>query len=211
MISKDRIFKRGDVIVSGYGNVRIFTGECEPDVAVDDGCKGVFYEALTPYCESDAPAGTDMRYARHATAKEKKRFFQILKANRLVYHARTCTIKAMDGYDLLAAANYQVGRYEGEPMPFKVVKKREYPTMEQVRLLENEKRLLDETIATHVREKEQLREEKERLEVELLSKARLIEELRSDTIKLKNAAKVDEDYVEFLLGRGLLARIFNRR
>lgn len=97
MITKGRIFKKGDVIVSGFGNIRILVGETGNGEA-GDGAKGVFYDALTMYCESDAPAGTDMRYARHATDREKKIFFDTLKYNGLVYDARTCTIKKGPNY-----------------------------------------------------------------------------------------------------------------
>jgi len=76
MIGKNRIFKRGDVIVSGLGNIRIFTGEKFEDDS---------YKCLACYCVSGLPAGTDMRYARHATAKEKKLFFNALKANGLCF------------------------------------------------------------------------------------------------------------------------------
>ena len=81
--------KRGDVIVSGVGNIRIFTGEK---------FDGDFYKCLACYCVSGCPAGTDMRYARHATEREKKIFFDTLKANGLEYDAKACTIKAGKNY-----------------------------------------------------------------------------------------------------------------
>lgn len=151
MIGKDRIFKRGDVIVSGLGNVRIFTGECY------DG-SDVCYKALAPYCESDAPAGTDMRYARHATAREKNRFFQVLSANGLVYDAKSCTITATEDFDTERLERYVVKRYNGKPLPFKVVKKRVHPTLSQIRVLEAKVRLLDEVINTHCKEKVELKD-----------------------------------------------------
>ena len=49
MIAKDRIFKKGDVIVSGFGNVRILVGETGKGKA-GDGAEGVFYDAVPPYC-----------------------------------------------------------------------------------------------------------------------------------------------------------------
>jgi DNA repair exonuclease SbcCD ATPase subunit len=151
MISKDRIFKRGDVIVSGLGNVRVFTGECYTG-------SDVCYKALAPYCESDCPAGTDMRYARHATKREKKRFFQVLEANGLKYDAKTCTVKAGEEYTPEDTENYTVNRYNGEAMPFKVVKKRVRPTLSQIRILESKVSMLDEVINTHVKEKKELAE-----------------------------------------------------
>ena len=104
MIAKDRIFKKGDVIVSGFGNIRILVGETGNGEA-GDGAKGVFYDALPMYCESDSPAGTDMRYARHATKKEEKMFFDTLKANGLVYDAKKCTIKAGENYKGIETEN----------------------------------------------------------------------------------------------------------
>lgn len=157
MISKDRIFKKGDVIVSGWGNIRILVGETGDGVA-KDGAKDVFYDALTMYCESDAPACTDMRYARHATEKEKKMFFGILKANGLVYDAKTCTIKAGENYKGAEAANFLARRNSKGPQPFKVVKKRVRPTLCQIRLLEEEVKLLDEIINTHCKEKVELKD-----------------------------------------------------
>jgi DNA repair exonuclease SbcCD ATPase subunit len=151
MIAKDRIFKRGDVIVSGLGNVRVFTGECYTG-------SDVCYKALAPYCESDCPAGTDMRYARHATKYEKKRFFQVLEANGLKYDAKTCTVKAGEEYTPEDTENYTVNRYNGEAMPFKVVKKRVRATLGQIRILESKVSLLDEIISTHVKEKKELAE-----------------------------------------------------
>lgn len=50
MIAKDRIFKKGDVIVSGFGNIRILVGETGNGEA-GDGAKGVFYDALPMYCD----------------------------------------------------------------------------------------------------------------------------------------------------------------
>lgn len=157
MIAKDRIFKKGDVIVSGFGNVRILVGETGNGKA-GYGVEGVFYDAVPPYCTSDAPTGTDMRYARHATKCEKKRFFQVLEANGLKYDAKTCTVKAGEEYTPEDTENYTVNRYNGEPMPFKVVKKRIRPTLSQIRLLEEKVKLLDEIIITHCKEKSELKD-----------------------------------------------------
>lgn len=151
MIAKDRIFKRGDVIVSGLGNVRVFTGECYTG-------SDVCYKALAPYCESDCPACTDMRYARHANKREKKRFFQVLEANGLKYDAKTCTVKAGEEYTPGDTEKYTVNRYNGDAMPFKVVKKRVRPTIYQIRLLEEKVKLLDEIINTHCKEKAELKD-----------------------------------------------------
>ena len=158
MIAKDRIFKKGDVIVSGFGNVRILVGETGNGEA-GDGAKGVFYDAVPPYCTSDAPAGTDMRYARHASDRERKRFFQVLEANGLVYDAKKCIVKAGEDYDTSDTENYQVNgtRIKG-PRPFKVLKKRVRPTLCQIRLLEEKVRLLDEIIITHCKEKSELKD-----------------------------------------------------
>lgn len=157
MIAKDRIFKKGDVIVSGFGNIRILVGETG-DGKAGDGAKGVFYDALTMYCESDAPAGTDMRYARHATEKEKKMFFGTLKANGLVYDAKTYTIKAGENYKGIETENVLARRNSKGPQPFKVVKKRVRPTLCQIRLLEEKVKLLDEIINTHCKEKAELKD-----------------------------------------------------
>lgn len=157
MISKDRIFKRGDVIVSGFGNIRILVGETGNGEA-GDGAKGVFYDALTMCCESDSPAGTDMRYARHATKKEEKMFFDTLKANGLVYDAKKCTIKAGENYKGIETENVLARRSSKGPQPFKVLKKRVRPTLCQIRLLEEKVKLLDEIIITHCKEKSELKD-----------------------------------------------------
>ncbi len=158
MIGKDRIFKKGDVIVSGYGNIRILTGERFSGSTVPEGSEGVFYCGLTMYCESDAPAGTDMRFARHATEKEKKIFFDTLKANGLVYDAKTCTIKAGKNYKGVETENFQARKNTKGPLPFKVVKKRVRPTLSQVRFLEGSLRLLDEVINKHIKDKAELKD-----------------------------------------------------
>lgn len=157
MIAKDRIFKKGDVIVSGFGNVRILVGETGNGKA-GDGAEGVFYDALPMYCESDSPAGTDMRYARHATKKEEKMFFDTLKANGLVYDAKKCTIKAGENYKGIETENILARRSSKGPQPFKVLKKRVRPTLCQIRLLEEKVKLLDEIIITHCKEKSELKD-----------------------------------------------------
>lgn len=157
MIAKDRIFKKGDVIVSGFGNIRILVGETGNGEA-GDGAKGVFYDALPMYCESDSPTGTDMRYARHATEKEKKMFFGTLKANGLVYDAKTCTIKAGENYKGVETENVLARRNSKGPQPFKVLKKRVRPTLRQIRLLEQKVKLLDEIILTHCKDKSELKD-----------------------------------------------------
>ena len=124
------IFKKGDVIVSGFGNVRIFTDECYG---------GDNYACLAPYVESDAPAGTDMKYARPATSQEQKKFFDLVEKNGLIWNPKTCTIKAGENFNPTKTKNLNVGKYEGEAMPYKVVKKRVHPTLKQVRALEAEK------------------------------------------------------------------------
>lgn len=194
MISKDRIFRKGDVIVSGWGNIRILVGETGDGVA-KDGAKDVFYDALTMYCDSDAPAGTDMRYARHATEKEKKMFFGILKANGLVYDAKTCTIKAGENYKGAEAANFLARRNSKGPQPFKVVKKRVRPTLCQIRLLEEScKKLTDKNNV--------LEQSNNLMEEELNRKNEACNSL-ADQLAEKNTALAK------LMNRGFFARLFN--
>ena len=188
MIAKDRIFKKGDVIVSGFGNVRILVGETGNGEA-GDGAKGVFYDAVPPYCTSDAPAGTDMRYARHANARERKRFFQVLEANGLVYDAKKCIVKAGEDYDPSDTENYQVKgtRIKG-PRPFKVLKKRIRPTLCQIRLLEEKVKLLDEIIITHCKEKSELKDHLDEVKGcnEKMAKDLAILQEDNDKLKAKN-------------------------
>jgi len=131
------IFKKGDVIVSGFGNVRIFTDECYG---------GDNYACLAPYVESDAPAGTDMKYARLATSQEQKKFFALVERNGLIWNPKTCTIKAGENYNLAKIKNLNVGKYKGEPMPYKVVKKRVRATLTQVRDLESKNAILEDKL-----------------------------------------------------------------
>lgn len=136
MITKDRIFKKGDVIVSGLGNIRIFTGEK---------FEGDSYKCLVCYCVSGLPAGTDMRYARHATAKEKKLFFNALKANGLCFDKANLCISYAENVSVENFALAKIDRKADGPQPYKVVKKRVRPTLTQVRELEagleNERKL----------------------------------------------------------------------
>ena len=236
MIAKDRIFKRGDVIVSGFGNIRILVGETGNGEA-GDGAKGVFYDALPMYCESDAPAGTDMRYARHATAKEEKMFFDTLKANGLVYDAKTCTIKAGENYKGVETENVLARRNSKGPQPFKVLKKRVRPTLRQIRLLEDKVRLLDEIIITHCKEKSELKDHLDEVKGcnEKMAKDLAILQEDNDKLKSKNVTleqsnklmeaeltlqkgraselaqsdKEGKEYIDYLLNRSLYARILN--
>lgn len=136
MIGKDRIFKSGDVIVSGLGNIRIFT---------DDKFEGDSYKCLACYCVSSLPAGTDMRYARHATAKEKKMFFAALKKNGFCFDKKTLEISIVENVSVECIRNARVDWKADGPQPYKVVKKRVRPTLKEVNELksglENERRL----------------------------------------------------------------------
>ena len=236
MITKDRIFKKGDVIVSGFGNIRILVGETGNGEA-GDGAKGVFYDALPMYCESDSPAGTDMRYARHATAKEKKMFFDTLKANGLVYDAKKCTIKAGENYKGIETENVLARRNSKGPQPFKVLKKRVRPTLCQIRLLEEKVRLLDEIIITHCKEKSELKDHLDDVKGcnKKLAKDLAILQEDNEKLKAKNTTleqsnklmeaeltlqkgrvselaqsdKEGKEYIDYLLNRGLYARILN--
>lgn len=236
MIAKDRIFKRGDVIVSGFGNIRILVGETGNGEA-GDGAKGVFYDALPMYCESDTPAGTDMRYARHATKKEEKMFFDTLKANGLVYDAKTCTIKAGENYKGIETENVLARRNSKGPQPFKVLKKRVRPTLCQIRLLEDKVRLLDEIILTHCKEKSELKDHLDEVKGcnEKMAKDLAILQEDNDKLKAKNTTleqsnklmeaeltlqkgrvselaqsdKEGKEYIDYLLNRSLYARILN--
>ena len=136
MIGKDRIFKRGDVVVSGFGNIRIFTG---------DKYGGDAYKCLACYCTSDAPAGTDMRYARHATEKEKNRFFSALKANGLCLDKKTLEVSIVENKPVENLKRAYVDWKADGPLAYKVVKKRVRPTLKEVNELrsglENEQKL----------------------------------------------------------------------
>ena len=136
MIGKDRVFKSGDVIVSGLGNIRIFT---------DDKFEGDSYKCLACYCVSSLPAGTDMRYARHATAKEKKLFFNALKANGLCFDKANLWISFAENVSVENLVLAKIDWKADGPQPYKVVKKRVRPTLTQVRELEagleNERKL----------------------------------------------------------------------
>lgn len=230
MIGKDRIFKKGDVIVSGYGNIRILTGERFSGSTVPEGSEGVFYCGLTMYCESDAPAGTDMRFARHATEKEKKIFFDTLKANGLVYDAKTCTIKAGKNYKGVETENVQARKNTKGPLPFKVVKKRVRPTLTQVRDLEsgleNERKL-------HIhfsKEAGRLKAVADGLEIKVKDSLDQIDRLTSENRTLQQSntliekelerqkkanselSKFNDQYKEELAalkGRGFWRRLFN--
>lgn len=136
MIGKDRIFKRGDVIVSGLGNIRIFTGEK---------FDGDSYKCLACYCVSCSPAGTDMRYARHATEKEKKLFFNALKANGMHFDKANLCISYAENISVENLVMAKIDWKADGPQPYKVVKKRVRPTLKEVNELksglENERRL----------------------------------------------------------------------
>lgn len=189
MEQKTVVFRKGDVIVSGGGNIGIFNG-------VVNGHTG---ERLTAYCDSDAPAGTDMRYARHATEEEKKIFFNALEKNGYTWNPDTFTIKSNE--DCVLTTNFDAGRvdWKADGMhPFKVIekKKRIRPTWTQVHELE-------QTI------KEQQ---------ELIDKMKETMERQSSTLERANK-RISEVYDENLAlttentrlrNRGFLDRLLNK-
>jgi len=88
---------------------------------------------------------TDMRYARHATAKEKKLFFNALKANGLCFDKANLRISFAENVSVENLVNAKIDWKADGPQPYKVVKKRVRPTLTQVRELEagleNERKL----------------------------------------------------------------------
>lgn len=221
MIGKDRIFKRGDVIVSGLGNIRIFTGEKFEDDS---------YKCLACYCVSDSPAGTDMRYARHATEKEKKLFFNALKANGLCFDKANLWISFAENVSVENLVMAKVDWKADGPLPYKVVKKRVRPTLTQVRELEsgleNERKL-------HIhfsKEAGRLKSVADGLETKVKAGLEQINKLTSENRTLQQSntlmeeelerqkkanielSKFNDQYKEELAalkGRGFWARVFN--
>ena len=153
-----------------------------------------------------------MRYARHATKMEEKMFFDTLKANGLVYNAKTCTIKAGENYNGIETENVLVRRNPYGPLPFKVLKKRVRPTLCQIRLLEEKVKLLDEIINTHRKEKVELKEhledvrgcnEKMAKELKILKDSN--KELADKNATLEQSNKLMEG--ELTLQRGLRSEL----
>ena len=170
------VFKRGDFIVSGYGNIRIFTGECYG---------GDSWQCLTSYCSSDCPAGTDMRYARHATDEEKKKFIDTVKENGLLFNKRTLEIKETDELltrDLGNLLNARVQWKAEQPIPYKVIKKRVRATLRQVRQLEKERDICFQNCKDYENDNIELRK----------TVAKLNDQLKELTEKCKNQLKADE-------------------
>jgi len=222
MIGNDRIFKRGDVIVSGLGNIRIFTGEKFEDDS---------YKCLACYCVSGSPAGTDMRYARHATAKEKKLFFNALKANGLCFDKANLWISFAENVSVENLVMAKVDWKADGPQPYKVVKKRVRPTLTQVRELEagleNERKL-------HIhfsKEAGRLKAVADGLEIKVKAGLEQINKLTSENRALQQSntlmeeelerqkkanielSKFNDQYKEKLAalkGRGFWARVLNR-
>ena len=221
MISKDRIFKRGDVIVSGLGNIRIFTGEKFEDDS---------YKCLACYCVSGSPAGTDMRYARHATAKEKKLFFNALKANGLCFDKANLWISFAENVSVENLVMAKIDWKADGPQPYKVVKKRVRPTLTQMRDLEsgleNERKL-------HIhfsKEAGRLKAVADGLEIKVKDSLDQIDRLTSENRTLQQSntliekelerqkkanielSKFNDQYKEELAalkGRGFWRRLFN--
>lgn len=221
MIGKDRIFKSGDVIVSGLGNIRIFTGEK---------FDGDSYKCLACYCVSGCPAGTDMRYARHATEKEKKLFFNALKANGLCFDKANLWISFAENISVENLVMAKIDWKADVPQPYKVVKKRVRPTLTQMRDLEsgleNERKL-------HIhfsKEAGRLKAVADGLEIKVKAGLEQINKLTSENRTLQQSntlmeeelerqrkanielSKFNDQYKEELAalkGRGFWARVFN--
>ena len=178
-----------------------------------------------------------MRFARHATEKEKKIFFDTLKANGLVYDAKTCTIKAGKNYKGVETENVQARKNTKGPLPFKVVKKRVRPTLSQVRVLEAKVRLLDEVNDQICKEKVELKDHlsdvkacNEKYAAELKRLEGDNRDLREKNTTLNQSNKLMEDElkrlrsaieslneinnktqaeIDYLNNRGFWARVFN--
>ena len=187
MIGKDRIFKRGDVIVSGLGNIRIFTGEK---------FDGDSYKCLACYCVSGSPAGTDMRYARHATAKEKKLFFNALKANGLCFDKASLWISFAENVSVENLVMAKIDWKADGPQPYKVVKKRVRPTLTQMRdlesCLENERKL-------HIhfsKEADRLKAVADGLEIKVKAGLEQINKLTSENRTLQQSNTLMEEELE---------------
>ena len=221
MIGKDRIFKSGDVIVSGLGNIRIFT---------DDKFEGDAYKCLACYCTSGAPAGTDMRYARHATEKEKKMFFAALKKNGLCFDKKTLEISIVENVPVEVLRNAYVDWKADGPQPYKVVKKRVRPTLKEVNELksglENEQKLhlhfakvcdrLQNDVKLHEKEIKRLEDDNKALcgkNATLEQSNTLMEEelerQRKANIELSKFNDQYKEELAALKGRGFWARVFN--
>lgn len=222
MVGKDRFFKRGDVIVSGLGNIRIFTGEK---------FEGDSYKCLACYCVSDSPAGTDMRYARHATAKEKKLFFNALKANGMHFDKANLLISYAENVSVENLVMAKVDWKADGPQPYKVVKKRVRPTLTQVRDLEsgleNERKLhihfskeagrlkavadgLENKVKVGLEQINKLTSENRALQQSNTLIEKELERQKKANIEL---SKFNDQYKEELValkGRGFWARVFNR-
>ena len=221
MIGKDRIFKRGDVIVSGLGNIRIFTGEK---------FDGDFYKCLACYCVSGCPAGTDMRYARHATEKEKKLFFNALKANGMHFDKANLCISYAENVSVENLVMAKIAWKADGPQPYKVVKKRVRPTLKEVNELKSG---LENERGLHIH----FAKECDQLKAKILVKDRTIECLEKDNKALrdrnatymqsnklmekeldrlrsanKSLNELNDDRlreIEYFKNRGFWARIFN--
>ena len=230
MIAKDRIFKKGDVIVSGLGNIRIFTGEKFEDDS---------YKCLACYCVSDFPAGTDMRYARHATAKEKKLFFNALKANGMNFDKTNLRISFAENVSVENLVTAKIDWKADGPQPYKVMKKRVRPTLSQIRLLEEKVKLLDEIINTNCKEKAELKDHldevrccNEKMANDLAILQEDNEQLKAKNTTLKQSNKLmaaelnlqkgrvselaqsdkeGKKYIDYLLNRNIFARLLNKK
>lgn len=192
MEQKTVVFRKGDVIVSGEGNIGIFNG-------VVDGFIG---ERLTAYCESSAPAGTDLRYARHATEEEKKFFFDEVAKNGKKWDGDAFAI-CDDPDNEFWGNETHLGRidWRAEDMhPFKVItgekKKRVRPTWKQVRELEaalaEQDVLINRANKVHEEGLVALRNAKEAIE----SLQQKVNELTIENERLRN--------------RSFLERVFNK-
>lgn len=192
MEQKTVVFRKGDVIVSGRGNMGIFNG-------VVDGFIG---DRFTADLESSAPAGTDLRYARHATEAEKKFFFDALKENGLVWNPDEFAVKPVseDWRPSLLHENGRVNWRAEDMHPFKVVtgekKKRVRPTWKQVRELEaawaEQDALINRANKVHEEGLVALRNAKEAIE----SLRKKVNELMIENERLRN--------------RTFLERVFNK-
>jgi hypothetical protein len=99
--------------------------------------------------------------------------------------------------------------YAGEPMPFKVEKKRTRPTVSQLRLLEDKVARLEEANRRLGDKNTVLEQSNKLIDADLTLQKGIAKDLRANAAELLQSDKESKEYIDYLLNRGFFARLLN--
>lgn len=193
---EEKKFKKGDIIVSGRGNVGVYLNQISED--------GFFYR-LTARAKRE---GTDPEYARFATEKEKKRFIEEAKKNLYMFQ--------YEKKKLLFEAIGEKKRVRPSLADYKELQKECECLMKDLSSERARIRMLEKDAVTKTEYDKVVEEcERQRAETKALAASydyldKRLKTLTSDIKEKKSIIEHLRADIQLLCNRGLFARIFNK-